>query len=151
MEKPRDEIFLSGTSQKTSRWTATSIYPCDPTVSEGPAKPVSLEWLCLCILRSEWLLHLLLAFLDKTPLSMGLYSSVPRVIIPPHTSVLSTVCHCVPATCQALRPWGGSSLGTPILGDHGTLFRKQEIIKKINHSDLCLTIYPTLAACQTLF
>lgn len=56
--------------------------------------------------------------------------SIP-VIIPPPTSILSTVWHYVLLPARYCpRSWGSNSLGIPILVDRGILYRKQEIIGK---------------------
>ena len=122
--------------------------PRDHTLLEGPAKAVSPEQLSLCLLRPKRLFHLFLAFMNKTFLSTGIHFSIHSCV---HTPTRFHPCHVSLCACYLPASVQGSSCpGTPMLVRHGILCRKQEMMGKVNHSVLCITIYPALALCQTL-
>lgn len=61
------------------------------------------------------------------------------VITPPHASIICLLARHCP------RSWESRSLGRPILGDYGILCRKQEVMGKMNHSCLYVTIDQALS------
>lgn len=119
-------------------------FPPVSTLLEGPAKSVFSEQLSLCQLRSERLFLLLSACLNKMSLWLFLLQSI-LIITCPHTSIFSTACRVcyLPGTVRAF-------LELPLQWTMAFSVGN-EIMEKVSRSRPCITFYPALAACQTLF
>lgn len=103
--------------------------PHNHTLLEGPAKAVCPEQLSLCLLRPKRLFHLFLVYLNKMFPSTGIHFSIHSCNHTPthfHSCRVS-LCACyLPPSIQ-----GSSCLGTPVIVEHGILYRKQKIMEKV--------------------